>query len=217
MFWDHHRTMAPVCVSCYWRDQMFELDFGNLLDEVGEVNVAINASLKQIQAAYWKALKRTKATMRNQGARRMREAIGLRKLKRAKSRFQVYTRSPAKNGESMGVLTVWMGLNPMKVHDLKGRIKKVKRKHGVGAAIFRDVTYPKSWKARLGGKQTQTIYHRVGTRLRVQNYEVEVLLDDFSQDITDDTLAKFKQHLDTALRSHTLKYARQHSDRDFFR
>lgn len=195
---------------------MFRLELDNMLDELESLQLSVDASAQQIKAAYWKALQRTRNTMRNTGARAIRDEIGLRKLKRAKSRFQVYTRSPQKNAGRMAALRVWIGLDPVKVHDLKGRIKNNKRKNGIGSATFRGVTYQKSWKARLGGKNTQTIYHREGQRLKVQGVEIEVKLDDLSQDLFDQTLEKFEHHFNSAIKNDTFIYAAKNSKREAF-
>lgn len=210
--------MAPGYPWLFWPAPMFRLELDNMLDELEGVQLAVDASEQQIKAAYWKALQRTRNTMRNTGARAIRDAIGLRRLKRAKSRFQVYTRSPQKYEDGLAALKLWIGLDPVKVHDLKGRIKNNKRKNGIGSATFRGVTYQKSWKARLGGKTAQTIYHREGQHLRVQGVEIEVQLDDVSQDLFDQTLEKFEHHFNSAIKSDTFKHAAKHARREeFFR
>ena len=127
----------------------FEIDEADLKRVADE----FKATDKQVGQAISRALSRTAATMRKRAQTALAKGLDLRRGNALRKRLKALK---LKRKGTIQEISVWFGLNDMKVEDFKGSPKEV----GKGAT-FRNVSYPGGFVAR-GRRGNRTVFKRKG-------------------------------------------------------
>lgn len=110
--------------------QMFDIN----TSAMEALKIALGATQNQYVGAYNRALNRTAKHLYRVSTMMMLEELAVKKRSKIKRRIRpfVSTRSGGKEGSSfsglkLGSVKLWYGLNPFKVHDLRGQMKSPRR------------------------------------------------------------------------------------------
>lgn len=180
---------------------LFDIDVGQL----ERFRLLMDATEKEMLAAYNRAIARTAVTMKTLSGRLLRDGLGAKNLKTLRKRMQAH-RSQfqlSKSNNSMDELKLWYGLNDVAISRLKGRVRQqypagsVFRSKQLGRHAFFD-----GFVANL--YQKRSIFARKGeSRFPVAEGKVPVS-DDLHVQLEDEVLDSlpdvFMRHFKTDLK-----------------
>lgn len=144
---------------------MSGLHFDIDLDQLRRIAGELEASEKQVKAAFSVACKRTATTLRTMSARGLASELQLRTIGLLRKRLKTL----ALKGNSAG-LKLWYGLNDMPASWFKGRPKKT-----AGGAEMRGQSFQGGFVAKSKFKGRRTVFKRTSAaRLHIQEQNLAV-------------------------------------------
>lgn len=187
------------------------------LDVLQRITAGANASKKQMEMAYSRALSRTVITLRKQALALIKQGLSPKGLDRVRRRMLAIRRSG--KGTDVDEFKMWLGLNPIKVKYLNGRIKGKPLPHHAyrdargryadnpqpapapefmpKGAMLSPVTYP-GGKVRPDRTGRTTIVTAEGRDAEVDIYDA--LHTRIEDEIFTEAVAIFMHHFETDLR-----------------
>jgi hypothetical protein len=173
----------------------FEFD-ARALKAIGD---EFDASEKDLRNAYARALRRTAQTMKTRARKGLRTKLGLRTAGELRKRLQGFR---FKRGKGLGEVSLWFGLNNMRVSAFKGRAKRAAQGASFGGQDFEGAFVGRNAKGR------QTIMRRV-SKGRWPIKEETMPIEDEAQiyiedEIFDEIEEVFFKHFRAEVRSRTL-------------
>ncbi|KQN46892.1 hypothetical protein ASE93_12335 [Serratia sp. Leaf50] len=139
------------------RNLPVDIDLGALQ----KIAVSVRATHKQYMSAYGRALSRTAATLRKRAMADIKTGLAPRSLVMVRKRLLSFR---LMRGAALDEGKIWLGLNAVKVKDLKGRIRGRVRPH-------HDLHSPITGRFIAGRrKTTETGFDPKGSLLSSQNF-----------------------------------------------
>lgn len=201
--------------------QNFEVDMSALL----ALKDAVNATESQMIMAYNRALSRTAKELHRMSIAMIMSELAVKSKKVLRKRVEPFIKRRSKALEKTGDLSsakLWYGLNPLRVHELKGSTKNprkikqqrdpetgrfLKGKKGARGATFTPkgrnlsaITYPDSFAAVRYGSRSIWIRNDGGGITEARVSVAEALEDAIDDAIADNIGPIFMKHFEQDLR-----------------
>lgn len=154
------------------------LDFDVDADDLERVVRELDATPKEINAAYNKALSRTAGTLRKMSSKGLVSELGLRRAKAIRRRLKTIRikGSTGSDFKKMASVQLWYGLNPLPVSEFKGRVSE-----NAGGAQYSGPAgshdFPGAFVARSTSAGRRTIMRRKGRSRLPIKYAVMPIRD----------------------------------------
>jgi hypothetical protein len=176
---------------------MLAFDFDT--SEMKRIADEFDASENDLRHAESRALRRTASTMKTRGRKGLRTELGLRTAAELRKRLQGFR---FKRGKGMGEVSMWFGLNDMRVSAFKGRATRT----GAGAS-FAGQDFDGAFVGR-NAKGRQTVMRRV-SKSRWPVKEERMSIEDKAQiyiedEVFDEIEEVFFMNFRAEVRSRTL-------------
>ncbi|MEQ3671374.1 phage tail protein [Pseudophaeobacter sp.] len=173
----------------------FEFD-ARALKAIGD---EFDASENDLRNAYSRALRRTAQTMKTRARKGLRTKLQLRTAGELRKRLQGFR---FKRGKGMGEVSMWFGLNDMRVSAFKGRAAQT-----AGGASFGGFDFAGAFVAK-NAKGRRTVMRRVSHKawpIREERAPIEDEAQIFIEDeVFDEIEEVFFKHFRAEVRSRTL-------------
>lgn len=164
------------------------LDFDIEADDLERIAKELEATPKEINAAYNKALARTAGTLRKMSSKGLVSELGLRRAKAIRRRLKTLRVKGSKSGgyKKMASLQLWYGLNDIAVSEFKGRV----REDAAGASYSGDAgrhAFPGAFVAQSSAAGRRAIMRRKG-RARLPIRQETLPIKDRADVFVEDTI-----------------------------
>lgn len=152
------------------------LDFDIDADDLERITKELDATPKEINAAYNRALTRTASTLRKMSSKGLVSELGLRRAKAIRRRLKSLRIKGSKSGgfKKMASVQLWYGLNDIAVSEFKGRV----RQDAAGASYSGDAgrhDFPGAFVARSSAAGKRAIMRRKGrARLPIKQEKLPI-------------------------------------------
>ncbi len=175
--------------------RIFNIDF----EEVEAISAYLQASEKQVLAAYHRALSRTQVTMLKYSRKVFKDELGVSQLKKAQRRVQAF-KVNRRDKTDVGGLRLWNGLNDISVNWLNGRLTS----NGRSGATFTSSKlgthhFDNGFVIEKGGRK-QLFERDKGSVRAIQIPVPESIASKLNQDIMDRLTDVFMHHFEVDLK-----------------